>query len=75
MSLWCPLYINGEVVGSVGAQRTEGAGMGPDDVNVYAAVVQLGERHWGGSVSHRYGDGAWGLVRRVLEAAELEAKS
>jgi len=70
VSLFCPLYINKEIVGSLGAERIAGTGMEPDDVNTYAAVVSIGRKRWSGEVSHRYGDGAWGLVRRVLEAAE-----
>lgn len=69
MSLWFVLHVASKPIGLFDAQRISG-GTDPDDVNTYQAKVELaaGER-WEGQVSHRYGDGAWGLVRRVLDAA------
>lgn len=70
MSLHCELTINGNQIRSVHATRVSG-GTGPDDINIYDAAVL--DAHsitkWFGFVSHRYGDGVWGLVQRVLEAS------
>lgn len=69
MSLWFVLNVADKAVGFFDAQRIAG-GADPDDVNTYKAKVELaaGER-WSGEVQHRYGDGAWALVRHVLEVA------
>lgn len=69
MALWCVLHVNDQAIGHFEAVRIEG-GTAPDDVNTYEAkVTRLGEPTWAGRVEHRYGDGAWALVRTVLAAA------
>lgn len=72
MSLWFVLNVADRPIGFFDAQRVSG-GTDPDDVNTYKARVELaaGER-WEGQVQHRFGDGAWALVRRVLEAADVK---
>ena len=78
MSIWFTLRVGPNPIGHFEAQRVAGAtGTDPDDVNVYEATVELKDgTRWSGEVSHRYGDGAFGLVRRVLDAAEgLEVES
>lgn len=69
MSLWFVLNVADRHIGFFDAQRISG-GTDPDEVNTYRATVELNGARWSGEVSHRYGDGAFGLVRRVLEAAE-----
>lgn len=71
MSLTCDLYVNGERIGVVYARRIGGDGVGQDDVNEYDCALNevVGVTVWRGRVQHRYGDGAWGLVQRVLQAA------
>lgn len=66
--LWCALYLNDSMVGHLSAQRTRG-GNEPDDVSLFAATVTTGGNTWHGNVEHRCGDGAWELMRAVLEAA------
>ncbi|MFC9432774.1 hypothetical protein [Nocardia sp. NPDC057030] len=70
MALWCALYINDRMIGHASAQRVSG-GSEPDDVNTYRAMVstRIGAP-WHGEVTHRYGDGGWELMRKVIEAAE-----
>lgn len=71
MSLYCDLYVNGDRIGSVHAKRILGDEMDLDNVHEYDCALNgaVGARVWHGRVKHRYDDGAWGLVRRVLEAA------
>lgn len=67
--LWCPLYVNDRMIGHASAQRMSG-GTHDDDVNTYKATVtgHFGEL-WHGTITHRYGDGGWELIRKVLAAA------
>ncbi|MCW2092832.1 UNVERIFIED_ORG: hypothetical protein M2328_006112 [Rhodococcus erythropolis] len=79
MALHFPLMINGHTIGHFAAVRKSG-GMDPDDMNTYE--VEVRKHPLGGavyapygetrsfSVEHRYGDGAWALVRKALENIE-----
>lgn len=70
MALWCALYVNSRMIGHASAQRLTG-GDQPDDINTYIATVStiLGGPEWHGELTHRYGDGGWELMRKVLEAS------
>jgi hypothetical protein len=71
MALWAALYVNDQMIGHASAQRTEG-GERPDDINTYIATVS-GPVRWHGVVTHRYGDGGWELMRKVLESASRDS--
>jgi hypothetical protein len=75
MALHSILKINGYPIGSVYAQRREALDLQDpatvDAVSTYDARVLYAddrEAPWEGTVRHRYGDGAWELVRAVLNA-------
>lgn len=67
MAVTCQLLINDIEIGFVYAQRFRGS-MRPDSLGTYRVVVEHNDERWEGTVRHRYGDGAWALVQRVLEA-------
>lgn len=81
MALHFPLMINGHTIGHFTAVRKSG-GMDPDDINTYEVEVQEYspgyDRMLPGwqfpvkkiEVQHRYGDGAWALVRKAMEASQ-----
>lgn len=71
MSLTCDLYVNGERIGAIYARRILPDDMDLADIHAYDCALNgvAGASVWRGHVSHRYADGAWGLVQRVLEAA------
>lgn len=71
MSLTCDLYVNGDRIGAVYARRILTDVPDLDGVHEYDCALNgaVGASVWHGRVQHRYDDGAWGLVRRVLEAA------
>lgn len=72
MALHFPLYINGQQIGHFQAVRISGT-TDPDSINTYSVITvnftdgPIG-RHT--TVEHRYGDGAWELIRKSL--AEIE---
>ncbi len=73
MALHFPLMVNYDIVGFFRAVRIEG-GTEPDDLNTYQVdIMQHGGpagipfRTWGFTIEHRYGDGAWELVRKCIE--------
>lgn len=69
MALSCELAMNGHEIGYLTAQRMT-PGIRPNSVNTYRAVLERPDgEQWQGEVRHRYGDGPWALVQRVLEAA------
>ncbi|MBF6187613.1 hypothetical protein [Nocardia farcinica] len=67
MALWCPLYVNREQIGWVGARRVRDL---EADEAVYAAEVAVGDQRWRGEVTHAAGLGAVSLIAAVLSAAE-----
>lgn len=78
MSLWFDLRLGYDNLGTVTMQRMEG-GLevdDPDSVNRYQ--VELTRTTERGRlrcvVEHRYGDGAWVLVRKALQALEAAEK-
>lgn len=69
MSLWFDLRENNGVIGQLVVQRIDNTRvviLDDDDVSTYAVTLD-GVR--AGTVRHRYGDGAWALVRAALEVA------
>lgn len=73
MALHFPLKVNNETIGVFEAVRTAG-GTRPDDINTYWVTIRTEEpmRTFEFAVDHRYGDGAWGLVRKALAVIEEE---
>jgi len=68
MALWFPLYVNNTEIGCLTVTRqvylnTHAAGAA-DAVSPYS--VELDGKNLG-TVTHRYGDGAWALVRKAIE--------
>lgn len=68
MALWFPLMVGEIEIGSFTARRITGT-IHPDSVGTYTVQVFTGDQCWRGQVRHRYGDGAWALLRVALEAA------
>lgn len=76
MAVWFTLRVGPNPIGHFEARRIDGTGTNPDDVNTYRATLELNGQRSTVFVGHRYGDGVFGLVRRVLDAAEgLEVES
>lgn len=71
MALWFPLMLGDVRIGTLSVQRVKGS-LRPDAIGIYKAEVVAGEQCWRGQVRHRYGDGAWALVRTVIAAAESD---
>lgn len=69
MALTCDLTLGGNAIGFLYAQRLT-PGIRPESVNTYRAVLDRNGERWEGEVRHRYGDGAWALVQRVIQAAD-----
>lgn len=67
MALHFDLCINDVAIGYFEAVRIAG-GTAPDDLNTYRIALRGSVGRWDGEVQHRYGDGAWELVRKVLQA-------
>ncbi|MFE5790622.1 hypothetical protein ACIGKR_12125 [Rhodococcus qingshengii] len=73
MALHFSLKINTETIGMFTAVRKSG-GTDPDDMNTYEVTVEtrpLTAHHrqiavQSFTLEHRYGDGAWALVRKAL---------
>ena len=76
MSLTCELYINGERVGAVYARRILADEMDLDGIHEYDCALSgaAAADVWRGRVTHRYDEGAWALVQRVVEAARAEGE-
>ncbi|ASN69251.1 hypothetical protein 7S3_73 [uncultured Caudovirales phage] len=68
MALHFPLMVNGTRIGHLYAVRTEG-GANADDINTYQVEIMTESPRRVDSIilTHRYGDGAWELVRKALE--------
>lgn len=71
MSLWFLLNINNQCIGRLDVQRQDDLDLSDpaaiaDVVSTYTVRVDELDR---AEVRHRYGDGAWVLVRRALNAA------
>lgn len=66
MCLWFDLRINHQVIGRLSIQRLDNLDPENPADSVSRYVVRLdGEK--AGEVPHRYGDGAWELVRRAVQ--------
>ncbi|AMU39221.1 hypothetical protein A3N99_02700 [Mycobacteroides abscessus] len=69
MTLHFTLHVNGKSIHEgVHIQRTSSGRPLPDDVNTYVAQVKRDGTWRTTTVEHRYGDGPWELVRKVLNA-------
>ncbi|WP_280485417.1 hypothetical protein [Nocardia cyriacigeorgica] len=67
MALHFRLLINGLTIGNFYAVRVEGEAEA-DSINTYDVEIEGGmSDRWRENVQHRYGDGAWELVRKALE--------
>lgn len=71
MALHFDLCINDAAIGYFEAVRIAG-GANPDDLNTYRIALRGSVGRWDGEVQHRYGDGAWELVRKVLQAKKVD---
>jgi hypothetical protein len=73
MSLHATLKVNGDPVGMFEAQRRHrpGGGTDPDEVNTYDVCLSTEQGNVWVAVQHRYGDGAWALVRAGIDAVEV----
>lgn len=69
MTLHFTLHVNGKSIREgVHIKRTTAGRPLPDDVNTYVAQAKC-EGIWHTvTVEHRYGDGPWELVRKVLNS-------
>ena len=72
--LWFPLFVNDRKIGVVTAIRREGDN-NPDSINVYEYEVDRynGNIHMvlaRGTLDHRYGDGAFELMRKILSKVQ-----
>lgn len=78
MALHFDLHISGHNIRkSMTIRRIDPFGdmIAPDTVGIYEATMMSGPDHLGGEggtwtaqVTHRYGDGAWELIRKALDA-------
>ena len=75
MALHASLGINGTQIGLLVAQRLSPQHPADDDVCRYDWTLIVGNSRVSGSapLEHRYGDGAWALVAKVIEASGLAA--
>lgn len=67
--LAAPLYVNDTLIGGVHIVRRRGDQAGPDHWFVYDWTLDINGERKTGEVIHRYGDGAWALVAKVIEKA------
>lgn len=70
MALHFDLKVNGESIGSFYARRLNPGIPTPDSINSYEYSVVVNGETVQGEVQHRFGDGAWSLVRKVLESVD-----
>lgn len=71
MTVHFTLHINGQSIREgMTIQRTTPGRPLPDDVNTYVVQAKLDGTWHTISVEHRYGDGPWVLVRKVLNAID-----
>lgn len=66
VSLHFDLEINGIAIGHFNARRIAG-GTNPDDINTYDVKFTQTGLMSQFRIDHRYGDGAWELVRKSCE--------
>lgn len=77
MALYADLMVNGERIGNVYARRISPPGWpGRHDVCQYEWSIEAdGEVTQGETpVVHRYGDGAWALIARIIEASGRQSE-
>lgn len=70
MALHFELKVNGKPIGSFYARRLNPGIPRPSTINSYEYSVEADGKTYEGEVQHRFGDGAWILVRKVLESVE-----
>jgi hypothetical protein len=68
------LMVNGHQIGFLVARRRSPAHPAPDDLCLYEWQLNLNGVNLASAdtrpLAHRFGDGAWVLVAKVIEAAE-----
>jgi len=73
MALHMNLMVNGHRIGYLAIQRREPGRPAPDDICHYDWQIELNGFECKNPprrpVAHRYGDGAWELVARTIEAS------
>lgn len=69
MSLWFTLRINRKEIGSLVIRRIDPYDLQPEPGTIGTYVVVRDGQELG-KVEHRYGDGAWVLVRKALELGQ-----
>jgi hypothetical protein len=75
MSLWFVLRMNEKRIGSLEIQRQQDLDLtdktaiadAVSDYKVFVATEKRPGQRLAGTVGHRYGDGAWVLLRKALE--------
>ena len=74
MALHMRLMLNGQRIGHLEVQRLAPNYPSADDLCTYRWRVEINDEVYASEpvpLVHRYGDGAWALVARVIEAAGL----
>lgn len=72
MALYADLMVNGERIGNVYARRVSPPGWpGANDVCEYEWRIEANgvDNHSEAPLAHRYGDGPWALIARIIQAA------
>lgn len=75
MALHFVLKVNDYAIGSFVAQRTTDNGSTPDAVNSYDITIDTPDWEHDDVIEHRYGDGAWVLVRKALDSMEAAVQA
>lgn len=72
MALWLRLMVNDQQIGQLYARRLEPGNPEPDDVCSYEYRIELNgvEKGSVSPIQHRFGDGAWQLVRKIIDRAD-----
>lgn len=72
MALIVTLMINRSKIGHIIAERTSPYYPKDDDMCMYDWEVALGEQiEIGQLLEHRYGDGAWSLVSKIISISDI----
>lgn len=72
MALHFDLKVNGKPIGSFYARRLNPGIPTPDSINSYEYLVEANDTVYDGTIQHRFGDGGWILVKKVIEQIEGE---
>lgn len=69
MALHFPMMVNDRRIGYFYAQRLN-EGTNPDSQGIYLIEIENHGEVWKAQITHRYGDGAFALVRKAITAWE-----